>query len=143
MPFPPTWPVFIPKDKLANWFESYVDSLDLNFWTGTELAGGSYDSRERRWTVTLRRSDGTKRILKPRHLIIATGVGGIPIWPSVPGLDDFAGTVMHSGSYTSGEAWKGRKNSCSAPATAATMSRRIFAPAALRLPWSSAARPMS
>ena len=109
MPFPPTWPVFIPKDKLANWFESYVDSLDLNFWTGTELAGGSYDSRERRWTVTLRRSDGSERILKPRHLIIATGVSGIPIWPSVPGLDDFAGTVMHSGSYTSGEAWKGRK----------------------------------
>ena len=22
MPFPPTWPVFIPKDKLANWFET-------------------------------------------------------------------------------------------------------------------------
>ena len=109
MPFPPTWPVFIPKDKLANWFESYVDSLDLNFWTGTELAGGSYDAKERRWTVTLRRSDGSERILKPRHLIVATGVSGIPIWPSVPGLDDFAGTVMHSGSYTSGEAWKGRK----------------------------------
>ena len=109
MPFPPTWPVFIPKDKLANWFESYVDSLDLNFWTGTELAGGSYDAAERRWTVTLRRSDGSERILRPRHLIVATGVSGIPIWPSLPGLDDFAGTVMHSGSYTSGEAWKGRK----------------------------------
>ena len=21
MPFPPTWPVYIPKDMLANWFE--------------------------------------------------------------------------------------------------------------------------
>jgi cation diffusion facilitator CzcD-associated flavoprotein CzcO len=109
MPFPPTWPVFIPKDKLANWFEAYVDALDLNYWTGTELAGGSYDPKERRWTVTLRRSDGRERTLKPRHLIVATGVSGIPIWPSVPGLDEFAGTVMHSGSYTSGEAWKGRK----------------------------------
>jgi putative flavoprotein involved in K+ transport len=109
MPFPPTWPVFIPKDKLANWFEAYVEALDLNYWTGTELAGGGYDSAERRWTVTLRRSDGSERTLKPRHLIVATGVSGIPIWPSVPGLDTFAGTVMHSGSYTSGEAWKGRK----------------------------------
>ncbi len=108
MPFPPTWPVFIPKDKLANWFEAYVDSLDLNYWTGTELAGGSYDSGEQRWTVTLRRTDGSESTLKPRHLIVATGVSGIPIWPSVPGLDEFAGTVMHSGSYTSGEAWKGR-----------------------------------
>jgi putative flavoprotein involved in K+ transport len=109
MPFPPTWPVFIPKDKLANWFESYVESLDLNYWTGTELAGGSYDPKERRWTVALRRSDGSERTLKPRHLIVATGVSGIPVWPSIPGLDEFAGTVMHSGNYTSGEAWKGRK----------------------------------
>jgi cation diffusion facilitator CzcD-associated flavoprotein CzcO len=109
MPFPSTWPVFIPKDKLANWFEAYVEALDLNYWPGTELAGGSYDAGEQRWTVTLRRTDGSERTLKPRHLIVATGVSGIPIWPSVPGLDDFAGTVMHSGSYTSGEAWKGRK----------------------------------
>ena len=33
MPFPPNWPVYIPKDKLANWFESYVDAMELNFWT--------------------------------------------------------------------------------------------------------------
>jgi cation diffusion facilitator CzcD-associated flavoprotein CzcO len=109
MPFPPTWPVFIPKDKLANWFEAYVEALDLNYWTGTELAGGSYDSAERRWTVTLRHRDGSERTLKPRHVIVATGVSGIPVWPSVSGLDTFAGTVMHSGSYTSGDAWKGRK----------------------------------
>ena len=26
MPFPPNWPTYIPKDKLANWFEAYVES---------------------------------------------------------------------------------------------------------------------
>jgi putative flavoprotein involved in K+ transport len=109
MPFPSTWPVFIPKDKLANWFESYVESLELNYWTGTELAGGSYDPKAERWTVTLRRSDGSERTLKPRHVIVATGVSGIPVWPAIPGLNAFAGTLMHSGSYTSGTAWKGRK----------------------------------
>ncbi len=108
MPFPSTWPVFIPKDKLANWFESYVENLELNYWTGTELAGGSYDAKEGRWTVILRRSDGSERQLRPRHVIIATGVSGIPIWPSLPGLDTFGGTVLHSGDYTSGAAWKGR-----------------------------------
>ena len=109
MPFPPTWPVFIPKDKLANWFEAYVESLELNYWTGTELAGGSYDAKQGRWTVTLRRTDGSERTVKPRHIVIATGVSGIPVWPSIPGLDTFGGTVMHSGSYTSGADWKGRK----------------------------------
>ena len=31
MPFPPTFPTYIPKDKLANWFESYVDSHGAEF----------------------------------------------------------------------------------------------------------------
>jgi putative flavoprotein involved in K+ transport len=31
MPFPPNWPTYIPKDKLANRFEAYVESLELNF----------------------------------------------------------------------------------------------------------------
>ena len=41
MPFPPNWPTYIPKDKLANWFEAYVDAMELNYWTSTEFAGGS------------------------------------------------------------------------------------------------------
>jgi len=107
MPFPPTWPVFIPKDKLANWFEAYVDSLDLNFWTGTELRGGSYDAAAGHWTITVAR-DGAERTLRPRHLVFATGVSSIPVMPELPGLDSFAGTVMHSGAYTQGAAWQGR-----------------------------------
>ena len=41
MHFPPTWPSYIPKDKLAAWFEAYVESMELNYWTGTEFEGGS------------------------------------------------------------------------------------------------------
>src|SRR5712691_4279292 len=39
MPFPPNWPTYIPKDKLAGWFESYVDSIELNYWKATEVSG--------------------------------------------------------------------------------------------------------
>ena len=37
MPFPPNWPTYIPKDKLAGWFEAYAESMELDFWTETEL----------------------------------------------------------------------------------------------------------
>ena len=47
MPFPPNWPTYIPKDKLAGWFEAYVESLELNYWTGTEFEGGRYDETAR------------------------------------------------------------------------------------------------
>ena len=109
MLFPPNWPTYIPKDKLANWFESYVDGMELNFWTGTEFEGGGYDEQAGRWTVTLRRADGSKRIMHPRHVVLATGVSGIPSLPDIPGLKNFAGTVIHSSQYTDGEEWKGKK----------------------------------
>ncbi len=109
MLFPPNWPTYIPKDKLANWFESYVDGMELNFWTETEFEGGSYDEKEGRWTVTLRRADGSQRTMHPRHVVMATGVSGIPSLPDIPSLKNFSGTVIHSSQYTDGEEWKGKK----------------------------------
>ena len=109
MHFPPNWPTYIPKDKLANWFEAYVEAMELNFWTETEFEGGSYDEKEGRWTVTLRRADGGKRTMHPRHVVLATGVSGIPSVPEIAGLKDFAGKVMHSSQYDDGENWKGKR----------------------------------
>ena len=109
MLFPPNWPTYIPKDKLANWFESYVDGMELNFWTGTEFEGGSYDEKAGRWTVMLRRADGSQRTMHPRHVVLATGVSGIPSLPDIPSLKNFEGTVIHSSQYTDGEEWKGKK----------------------------------
>ncbi len=108
LPFPPNFPVYIPKDKLANWFEFYVEAMELNYWTGTELVSGGYDDKLKRWNVTLKRA-GETRIMHPRHLIFATGVSSIPSYPDVPGLTDFAGTVVHSGAFENAEAWRGRK----------------------------------
>lgn len=109
MPFPPNWPTYIPKDKLANWFESYVDAMELNFWTGTEFVGGGYDDANGRWSVELRRADGATRTMQPRHVVMATGVSGIPNLPDIPGLKNFSGKVLHSSRYEDGETWTGRR----------------------------------
>jgi thioredoxin reductase len=109
MLFPPNWPTYIPKDKLANWFEAYVEAMELNFWTETEFEGGSYDEKQGRWTVTLRRADGSRRTMHPRHVVLATGVSGIPSVPEIAGLKDFDGKVMHSSQYDDGESWKGKR----------------------------------
>ena len=108
MPFPPTWPTYIPKDMLADWFEAYAGAMELNVWTGTELVNGSFDDAQQRWVLTLRRDD-SERVVRPRHLVFATGVSSIPFTPDLPGLGDFAGTVSHSGSFDHPEHWKGRR----------------------------------
>lgn len=109
MPFPPSWPTYIPKDKLANWFEAYVDAMELNFWTGIEFEGGAYDEAEGHWTVTLRRADGSKRTMHPRHVMMATGVSGIANMPDIATLENFKGTLLHSSRYEDGESWQGKR----------------------------------
>jgi cation diffusion facilitator CzcD-associated flavoprotein CzcO len=109
MSFPPSWPTYIPKDKLANWFEAYVDAMELNFWTGTEFEGGAYDEAKGHWTVTLRRADGGKRTMHPRHVVMGTGVSGIANVPDIPTLDRFKGTLLHSSRYEDGENWQGKR----------------------------------
>jgi putative flavoprotein involved in K+ transport len=109
MPFPPTWPKYIPKDMLGNWFEYYAGAMEINFWTGTAFIGGTYDAGAQRWTAVVRKTDGSERTLRLRHIIFANGVSGIPHVPSLPGLEDFAGTVVHSHNFGDGSAWKGKK----------------------------------
>jgi cation diffusion facilitator CzcD-associated flavoprotein CzcO len=55
VPFPETWPVFTPKDKLGDWFEAYVKTLELNVWTQTTITKSSWDDASGRWTITLER----------------------------------------------------------------------------------------
>jgi len=109
MRFPPNWPTYIPKDKLANWFEAYVDAMELNYWTGSELESGHYDETEERWSVTLRRADGSALKMRPRHVVMATGVSGIPSVPEIASLEDFTGKILHSSQYDDGENWKGKR----------------------------------
>tara|TARA_B100001540_G_scaffold29509_1_gene25382 strand:- start:201 stop:2021 length:1821 start_codon:yes stop_codon:yes gene_type:complete len=109
MPFPPNWPVFIPKDKIANWFEGYAEAMELNIWMDTALVSGSYDEASGQWTIVVKNSEGTERILRPRHIVFSTGVSAIPVQPDLPGLNDFKGEIIHSGAYLDGHRWAGQK----------------------------------
>ena len=34
--FPENWPVFSPKDKIADWLEAYTKVMELNYWGSSE-----------------------------------------------------------------------------------------------------------
>jgi cation diffusion facilitator CzcD-associated flavoprotein CzcO len=109
LPFPATWPTYIPKDLLADWLESYAEFMELNVWTSTEFAGGEYDRAAGRWTVRLRRGDGSERVLRPRHVVMAPGVSSIPHVPAVSGLDGSGLDVIHSSNYRDASEFTGRR----------------------------------
>ena len=98
MPFPETWPTYIPKDKLADWFAYYADAMDLAVWMGTRFVNADYDAADKRWCVTLETPTGEKTV-RPAHIIMATGVSAIPNRKKLPELQPFEGPVIHSADY--------------------------------------------
>ena len=108
IPFPPGWPTYIPKDKLANWFEAYAESLELNVWTASDFQGATWDEQAQRWTARIQRADGEMRDIRPAHIVMATGASDIPNIPHVPTLETYQGTVLHSSQFKDGDAWAGK-----------------------------------
>ena len=108
LPFPRSFPDYIPKDQIANWLESYVDIMEVNFWTRTTFEGAAYDEATQRWSAHVRTADGSARTLRPRHIVLATSVSGTPNIPDIATLGDFAGSVVHSSRFSGGSEWRGK-----------------------------------
>ncbi len=108
IPFPDSWPIYTPKDKLGDFLEAYATIMDLNIWNETEFTAASYDAEQKRWHVTVKR-DGQPVQLRPTHIVMAVGNAGFPRKPEFDGASDFAGEQYHSSEYTSGDQFTGKQ----------------------------------
>ncbi|RCV90077.1 NAD(P)/FAD-dependent oxidoreductase [Billgrantia montanilacus] len=108
IPFPENWPVFAPKDKIGDWLEMYTKVMELNYWSSTECQGASFDEASGEWTVQVNR-DGESVTLRPRQLILATGMSGVPNVPHFPGAETFEGEQQHSSQHPGPDAYRGKK----------------------------------
>ncbi len=107
LPFPDHWPIYTPKDKMGDWLESYTKIMELDYWSSTPCKSSSWDEAKGEWTVVVER-DGKEVTLKPKQLVIATGMSGFPEIPSFPGAERFKGTQHHSSHHRGGEGWAGK-----------------------------------
>lgn len=108
LPFPPNWPIFSPKDKIGDWLEMYTKIMELNYWSKTTCQSASYDETSKEWTILVER-DGKDVVLKPKQLVLATGMSGRPTTPQFPGMDTFKGDQHHSSQHPGPDAYKGKK----------------------------------
>ncbi|WP_197171576.1 NAD(P)/FAD-dependent oxidoreductase [Synechococcus sp. CBW1002] len=108
LPFPEGWPLYTPKDQLADWMEAYVSVMGLNVWGGSPVRSARFDPAEGRWQVSTER-DGQPVVLRPRHLVFAMGVSGYPLMPSLPGAESFAGDQHHSNAHPGPDAYRGKR----------------------------------
>ncbi len=107
IPFPAHWPVYTSKDKMGDWLEAYTSLMELNYWTSTECRSATYDEPSQTWTVEVER-EGERVMLRPTHLVLATGMSGMPNVPSIPGAETFKGDLYHSSRFRTGEPYRGK-----------------------------------
>ncbi|MGO2860693.1 MAG: flavin-containing monooxygenase [Brevibacterium sp.] len=106
--FPDNWPVFAPKDKIADWLEFYTKVMEIPYWSSTAATSAKYDEKSQQWTVEVERN-GEKVTLHPTQLVMATGMSGKPNVPSFPGADIFKGEQQHSSEHRGPDAYTGKK----------------------------------
>jgi putative flavoprotein involved in K+ transport len=108
LPFPDSWPLYTPKDQLADWMESYASVMDLDIWGSCPARKARFDAQEQRWELTVERN-GRNHILRPRQLVFATGVAGFPMVPTIPGSETFLGDQHHSTRHPGADAYVGKR----------------------------------
>ncbi|MDX8497549.1 NAD(P)/FAD-dependent oxidoreductase [Mesorhizobium sp. VK4C] len=106
--FPKNWPVFAPKDKIGDWLEMYTKVMELNYWSSTTAKSATYDEKTKEWTVVVER-EGKEIVLKPKQLVLATGMSGKANWPKYKGQDIFKGEQQHSSTHPGPDKYRGKK----------------------------------
>ena len=98
LPFPPSWPVFTPRDKMADWLEMYATAMDIDVHVGTRVSRAAPpQSADGAWTVELVRDGAPAATVRPAHVVLATGMSGAPRVPALDG--DFHGEAVHSSAF--------------------------------------------
>ncbi|CAB3731947.1 NAD(P)/FAD-dependent oxidoreductase [Paraburkholderia rhynchosiae] len=108
LPFPDNWPVFTPKDKIGDWLEMYTKVMELNYWGATTCKSARYDEAKGEWIVEVER-DGRNITLRPKQLVLATGMSGKPNIPAFKGMEVFKGEQHHSSKHPGPDAYHGKK----------------------------------
>lgn len=91
------------RDEVVAYLLRYADRLDADIRTGVRVREvGTADGG---FTLTL--EDGGH--LSARGVVAASGTFGRPYRPALPGLEDFAGTVLHAAEYRAPQPFAGQR----------------------------------
>ena len=108
LPFPTTFPDYIPKDKIANWLESYVDIMEVDFWTRTDVRGRYL----RRCLAALDRAAGRAKAPRARFArnisCSRPASAARRTFRRSQASSNFKGEVLHSSRFRAGRQWAGR-----------------------------------
>ncbi|XP_066314643.1 indole-3-pyruvate monooxygenase YUCCA1-like [Miscanthus floridulus] len=109
LPFPRGYPAYPSKDQFVSYLESYAAAAGVAPRFGCRVEEAAFDAGAGAWAVRVRLAGGSGELLLARWLVVATGENAVPRVPDLPGAPRFAGRVLHTCDYKSGEEFAGKK----------------------------------
>ncbi len=143
LPFPDHWPVFAPKDKIGDWLEMYTKVMELNYWHSTTCKSRQISMKRKRNGRLIVERGGKEIELRPKQLVLATGMSGKAEHSKIQGSRYLQGRTTALSAASRARCLKAKKWSCSAPTTPRMISARHFGKQEPMSPCCSAQRPIS
>ncbi|WP_378174466.1 flavin-containing monooxygenase [Aquimarina sp. SS2-1] len=100
--FPEEFPRYVPKAKLAEYYENYAKHFDINPQFNVEVK--SIKREYGHWVVST-----NKENYKSENVIVATGVNRVPFSPVWKDQENFQGKIIHSRQYKNVIPFKDKK----------------------------------
>lgn len=100
LPMPSSWPRYPSRDQVVEYLERYRAHHGIEPHYGSEV-------------TRLARADGgwvattADREWRAGNVVVATGATRQPLRPAWPGMESYAGDLLHSSEYRNGERWRG------------------------------------
>lgn len=94
---------FCLRDELWGYLEHVADEFEIrpHIRFGTEVTSAEYDADAQRWSVHVRKSDGTRETLRPNVVISAVGIFNPIKFPDIEGQERFRGPSFHTARWPS------------------------------------------
>ncbi|HEY0529888.1 MAG TPA: NAD(P)/FAD-dependent oxidoreductase [Gemmatimonadaceae bacterium] len=93
------------RDQFVEYLREYADYFGLHIITDCKADRISQETNgETTWTVST-----NHETFAARSVVIATGQYRTPMTPTWPGLDSYAGKLIHSSAYSNGLPYKGKR----------------------------------
>jgi len=89
---------FAKRDELFEYTQQVAaeHALGEHIRYGTEVLGATWEEDSQRWRVEVRGANGEREELWANVLISGVGFFNRPAYPKIPGLETFAGPVVHT-----------------------------------------------
>lgn len=98
---PRSWPRYPAREQVVEYLEIYARHHGLEPRFGQRVE--RLERVDDRWVATT--ADGT---WTAHDVVVATGATHRPVRPTWPGMESYAGDLLHSSEYRNGEPWRGK-----------------------------------